>query len=113
MHELGITQELVRVAIAQAQGATVQRLTLEVGALSGISTEAIAFCFGPCVAGTPLAGAQLEIAIVPGRARCGDCGAAFPVTDVIGLCPHCDGVDWTLEQGQDLILKTLEIVPCV
>lgn len=112
MHELGITQELVRLALARAQGAPIRRLGLAVGALSGISTEAIAFCFGPCAMGTALEGAELDITIVPGQARCHHCGRDFPLDDVVGICPHCNSLDWTIEAGQDLILKTLEVIPC-
>ncbi|MFM8295172.1 MAG: hydrogenase/urease maturation nickel metallochaperone HypA, partial [Microcystaceae cyanobacterium] len=45
MHELGITQSLIEIALDHAQGQTVTRVILEIGQLTAISPEAIAFCF--------------------------------------------------------------------
>jgi hydrogenase nickel incorporation protein HypA/HybF len=52
-----------------AKGRRVRRVTLEVGALSGIMPEAIAFCFDVVAAGTALEGATLDIRKVEGRGR--------------------------------------------
>ena len=44
MHELSITRNVVAIVSDCAQGRRVRRVTLEVGKLSGVMTDAIAFC---------------------------------------------------------------------
>ena len=45
MHELGITQNIVEIVGEAAKGRRVTRVTLEIGKLSGVMPDAIAFCF--------------------------------------------------------------------
>ena len=66
MHELGIAQEVVALVAADARG-TVTRVVLEIGKLSAVLPEAIRFCFDLCSDGTVVAGAELDIVLVPGR----------------------------------------------
>ncbi len=61
MHELGITRNIVAIVAEAAKGRPVRRVTLEIGKLSGVMSEAIAFCFDVVAQGTPLEGAALEI----------------------------------------------------
>jgi hydrogenase nickel incorporation protein HypA/HybF len=79
MHELGLTQTIVAIACNYAQGAKVRRVSLEIGKLSAVLPDAIAFCFDVCCQGTELAGAILEIIEIPGLARCRHCGAEVPL----------------------------------
>ena len=58
MHELGITRNIVAIVEEAAKGRRVRRVTLEVGELSGVMSEAIAFCFDVVTAGTALEGAK-------------------------------------------------------
>ena len=58
MHELGITRNIVAIVEEAAKGAACGRVTLEVGELSGVMSEAIAFCFDVVTAGTALEGAK-------------------------------------------------------
>jgi hydrogenase nickel incorporation protein HypA/HybF len=61
MHELGITRNIVAIVADAAHGRRVVRITLEVGALAGVMTEAIAFCFDVVAKGTAVEGAVLDI----------------------------------------------------
>ena len=45
MHELSITRNVVSIVEEAARGRRVRRVTLEVGELSGVVSDAIAFCF--------------------------------------------------------------------
>jgi len=66
MHELGITRNIVAIVGEAAKGRRVVRVTLEVGALSGVMTDAIAFCFDVVAKGTPVEGAVLDIVSLAG-----------------------------------------------
>lgn len=107
MHELGITQNIVAIAIEHAQGAQVRRITLEIGQLSAILPDAIRFCFDVCAQGTVLEGATLEILEPPGRGRCRECDRQMELSQPFGVCA-CGG-RLEIIQGQELTIKELEM----
>jgi hydrogenase nickel incorporation protein HypA/HybF len=45
MHELGITRNIVSIVCDAANGRRVTRVTVDVGKLSGVIADALAFCF--------------------------------------------------------------------
>jgi len=108
MHELAITRNIVAIAADAAAGRRVTRVTVEIGKLSGVMAEAVAFCFDIVAADTSLAGATLEIRQIEGRARCRDCGNDFATATLFTPCPcgsrNCDGV-----AGQELNIKAIEL----
>ncbi len=61
--------------------ARVKTVWLEIGALSGVETEAMRFCFDAVTRGSVAEGAVLEIVAVPGTAWCMQCGATVPVAE--------------------------------
>ena len=109
MHELGITRNIVAIVAEAAKGRRVTRVTLEVGKLSGVMADAIAFCFEVVAQGTPLEGASLEILEVEGRARCEACGLEFEAETLFTLCP-CGSHRSKRIYGEQLIVKSMEMV---
>ena len=109
MHELAITQSVVEAVAERVGPARVTAVHLTVGRVSGIDVEAIRFCFDLVAEGTVAEGARLEISEPAGRARCRRCGADFAVDDLVLLCP-CGSVDVELNQGQELLVRAVEVV---
>jgi hydrogenase nickel incorporation protein HypA/HybF len=108
MHELGITQNIVAIAITHAQGARVRRISLEIGKLSAICPDAIRFCFDVCCTGTLLEGSDLCITEIPGLARCRCCGSEILLEQPFGIC-DCGSTNLEILQGEELKLKELEV----
>lgn len=108
MHELGITQNIVAIVSEHAKG-TVQRVTLEIGKLSAIMPEAIAFCFDVCCQGTVLEGAKLEIIEIAGLGKCRQCGTEVILEQPFGICPSCDSIELEILQGEELNIKEMEV----
>jgi hydrogenase nickel incorporation protein HypA/HybF len=108
MHELGITRNIVAIVADAAQGRKVRRVTLEVGELSGVMTDAIAFCFDVVAQGTVLEGAQLDLKVIPGRARCTACGTEFDTATLYTPCA-CGSRRLEQLQGEELNIKTMEL----
>ncbi len=108
MHELGITQNIVAIVSEAARGRRVRKVTLEIGALSGVMPEAIAFCFDVVAAGTPVEGAALDIRKVEGRGRCGTCGAEFATPTLYTSCA-CGSRRIERIAGEELLIKTMEL----
>ncbi len=112
MHELGITQSIVAIAerAAREQGATrVNSVTVEIGELSGVLADAVAFCFTACSQGTLLEGTRLQIETIPGRGRCGACGAESAIDTYTFACPACGGFSLERLQGEELRVRELEV----
>jgi hydrogenase nickel incorporation protein HypA/HybF len=108
MHELGITRNIVAIVSEAAKGRKVRRVTLEVGELSGVMTDAITFCFDVVAQGTVLEGAVLDIRVIPGRARCGSCGTEFATATLYTPCA-CGSRHVEQLQGEELNIKTMEL----
>ena len=108
MHELGIAQEVVRIAIEGCGGARVKRVVVEVGKLSAILPDALRFCFELAARETPLEGAALDIVEVPGRARCRECGGVVELVKPFGECA-CGSSDLEWLSGEELRVKSLEV----
>ncbi len=108
MHELGITQNIVSIVAEHAKGRPVNRVVLEIGALSGIMTDAISFCFDVVAKGTPLEGATLEIRCIEARARCRSCGTEFVQEALFSPCP-CGSHGVARLTGEELKIKEYEL----
>jgi hydrogenase nickel incorporation protein HypA/HybF len=101
MHELGIARNIVAIVGDAAKGRRVRRVTLDVGKLSGVMTEAIMFCFDT-------EGATLEIRQIEGRARCSACGLEFAADTLFTPCV-CGSRQFTRLQGEELNIKSMEL----
>jgi hydrogenase nickel incorporation protein HypA/HybF len=109
MHELALTCSIVETAAEAAEGRQVTCVTLVIGKLSGVMTEAIRFCFDEVTRGTALEGARLDILEREGRARCGACGREFATPDFLTFCT-CGSFALTRLAGDELTIKSIEIM---
>ena len=110
MHELGICDALLKMVrgVAKEQALQeIQRITVEVGSLSGVVPAYMADCWEAVTDGTELEGVEFVIEELEGTARCLDCGEEFPA-DVNRLrCPGCGSEKLTPLTGRDLTLKEI------
>lgn len=111
MHELAITQEIVRVVEEQAAGSRVTRVVVEIGRVSGILADSVRFCFDLCAKGTVAEGAELTIDEIAGRARCRLCSAQLELDEPFGLCA-CGSADLEVLAGQELRVREMEVDGC-
>lgn len=109
MHELGITQEVIAIAVEHANGQRVTRVILEIGKLAGVYPDSVRFCFELCAEGTPVEGATLEIVETPGRGRCRACGSEVALESVIGQCA-CGNTHLEWIAGHELRVRELELI---
>lgn len=113
MHELAITQALVNLALEEAaarQAEGIAALGVAIGALSHVDPEAVRFAFEAVVAGTPAAGARLQIDRPPGTAWCLDCSDEVTIARQGDSCPRCQGARLMVTGGDDLRLMWLEVL---
>jgi hydrogenase nickel incorporation protein HypA/HybF len=109
MHELGIAQEVVEIACAQANGERVKRIVLQIGKLSAVLPDAVRFCFDLCTEGTAAAGADLEIIEPAGVARCRVCSGQVLLERPFGQCDcGCTDLEWL--SGDELRIQAVEVI---
>ena len=108
MHELAITRNIVAIIGEAAAGRRVRRVMLDVGRLSGVMPDAVAFCFDAVAQGTVLDGARLDIRQIDGRASCDDCGSEFAAESIVVRCT-CGSRRVRLIAGEELDIKAMEI----
>ncbi len=109
MHELSITQSIVDACAERAEGARVNRVRVEIGRLTCVQPDALRFCYDVCTEGTSLAGSELEIIEIRGRARCRACGEELELDDLLTPC-GCGSHDLELIAGEDLRIKEMEVM---
>lgn len=103
---------IVELVSAKAQAAGGQKITaveIEAGRLSGVTVEALAFCFEAAARNTPAEGARLVVREVEGRGVCLSCGQAFALDSLLAQCPQCEGYAVETVQGRELRVISLTI----
>ena len=114
MHELSIMTSLMdRVCeIAKSENAEkVTAINLKNGALSGVVSEALEFCFDVCAADTLAEKATLNIKFVPAMWQCESCEEKiYEVEDKsIPICQKCKSLKLKLISGREFELESIEM----
>ncbi len=113
MHELGLCDAMLKMVrgIMKDEAVTeVQRITIEVGSLSGVVPAYMEDCWEAVTDGTELEGVEFVVETLQGTAQCMDCDAVFPSDFEHLQCPECGGRKLTPLTGRDLTLKEI-LVP--
>jgi hydrogenase nickel incorporation protein HypA/HybF len=108
MHELSIAGSIVDLVDQAAAGRRICKVTLEIGRLSGVSPDAVSFCFPEVARGTNAESATLEIREIDGRARCESCGEEFATPSLLTTC-SCGSLSFQRLSGDELKIKSIEI----
>lgn len=112
MHEVSIMENTLEIAIAQArqnEAAKIDRLTLNIGELSGIIPEALEFAFEVLIRDTIAEKAVLEINTVPVVCYCRNCDRNFQPQDYIYECPQCQKISSDILTGREMELVSLVV----
>lgn len=111
MHELGIANEILGVALSEADrhGAKkVSSIRLRVGVLRAVVPENLSFLFGHVARGTVAEGAALEIEEEPVRVECPARGTA-EARGFTFKCPRCGETGVSVTGGDSLSILSLDI----
>jgi hydrogenase nickel incorporation protein HypA/HybF len=112
MHELAVTEEILRVALEHAERAQATRITdihLVIGDLSTIVDDSIQFYFDFLSPDTIAAGAKLRFQRIPARLRCRSCGHEFEPEERDYACPHCGTLGGEVIAGKEFYLDSLQV----
>lgn len=112
LHELGLTQSILDLALehaTRARAVAIRSVTVEIGALSGVMADAMQFAFDVCCKDTMAEGARLVIRRIPGLGRCHACQKESELEALTHLCPHCGGLALEILQGEEMKFTEMEI----
>ena len=110
MHELSIAQNIVLLTSEAAKGRRILQVNIEIGAMSGVLPDAVAFSFDIVAEGTVAQGAVLNIQEISAVARCDECAREFQISALITPCV-CGSTRQTLLQGDELKILNIELEP--
>jgi hydrogenase nickel incorporation protein HypA/HybF len=112
MHEFSLAESTLEIAFSQArnQGAArIHRLTMRIGALSGVVPEALEFALQSLSEGTPAEGAGLVIEPVPLTCYCSHCQKDFEAQPHSYRCPGCGEQSLEILTGREMDLVSIEV----
>ncbi|MCD8334761.1 MAG: hydrogenase maturation nickel metallochaperone HypA [Clostridiales bacterium] len=112
MHELAITQSIMKIAQQAAQENGVRRvleIRLKIGDYSGVVPQCVQDYFDIISKGTVAEGAALKLERLPILMRCQRCGWEGQVDKLHICCPQCGGTDLKLLQGREFYVDSLEV----
>lgn len=112
MHELSLCQSVVEIVLEQAAQAGARRVTgvwLEIGALACVEENALRFSFASVCAQTAAQGCALHLIHRPAQAWCWTCSARVEVQRHDARCPCCHSACLSVEGGEALRVKSIEI----
>jgi len=111
VHELGIANEILDVALSEAGRNAAKKVTsirLRVGVLRAIEAGNLSFLFEHLARGTPAEGALLEIVEDPVRVECDACGVSESPSFTLE-CPRCKGAGVSVTGGDSLSILSLDV----
>lgn len=112
MHEMAITEEILRIAVEHAERAQARRITdirLVVGDLSSVVNDSVQFYFDFLSPDTIAEGAQLHFDRIASRLRCRQCAHEFEPHGTDWQCPQCEALGGEVIAGREFYLDSLEV----
>ena len=110
MHELPITEQIIKIAQRQAtnaQASRIEKIILVVGEQSGFVGESIQMYFDIISGGTMCEGAELVINPIKPKLRCATCGAFFLRKPFSFQCGECGGEGAPTEIGKEFYIESI------
>ena len=108
MHEFSLAQnvlEIVRQAALQNAISRVVEVRLEVGRISGVSTDALLFAWQFVRDSDELVKqAEMVLTEPAGEGECNACGYRGPVEHYIRICPSCGAPGLVITAGEEFMV---------
>ncbi len=113
MHELAVTENVLKVAnehAAKAGASAITDIYLVVGDLSSIVDDSVQFYFDYFSQGTLAEGAKLHFERIKPQLRCRACGRDFEMKEMDWTCPHCGAAGGDIVAGKEFFLRSIEVI---
>lgn len=112
MHELSVTESLLKIAVEHAEKANATRVTdlnIVIGDLASMVDESIQFYWEIIAKGTVAEQARLHFRRVPAELQCNTCSLKYQPTDKELICPSCLGIGAKIISGEEFFLESIDV----
>ena len=109
MHELPLTEDILRIAEQHAGGKRITAIYLVIGDLTSFIDDAIQFYFDLIAPGTSAEGATLHFRRVAVRFRCRNCATEFEPVNHDWHCPACEALGGEVIAGKEFYVESIEV----
>lgn len=112
MHELSVTESLLKIALEHAERANAQRVTdlnIVMGELASMVDDSIQFYWEIIAKGTIAEQATLHFLRIPAELQCQTCFEKYHPTDRELACPKCNGVNTKIIAGEEFALESIDV----
>lgn len=112
MHELSITESILKLATDHAQQHSARKVTdlyLIIGQLSSIVDDSVQFYWDIISTNTICQGAKLHFERIPAQLNCLDCGTTYTIPNELSPCPQCGNIRVKTVHGDEFRLDSIEI----
>ena len=112
MHEMSITEDILRIVMQHAHKAGATRIThihLVIGELASFIDDSIQFYFEILSPDTPAEGAELHFERIKTRFRCRQCGHEFEPENRNWTCPSCSALGGDVIAGKEFYVESIEV----
>jgi hydrogenase nickel incorporation protein HypA/HybF len=109
MHELGLAQAILDIALDVAGPRPVRRVTVSVGSLQRVAPDSLEFGFRMLAERTSAETARLDLTPVPATIRCNVCATITDVDSGIPLCSQCGSSNVTAVTGGEVLVDEIEL----
>lgn len=112
MHELGIVIQIVKQMesfMAENQVEKIDKLVLQIGALSSVYPAYIEDVYPIAVEHSLLKDTELVIEQTPGIGACKTCDFSYDLIENKNICPKCQGTEFRVLTGTEFMIKEIHV----
>jgi hydrogenase nickel incorporation protein HypA/HybF len=112
MHEMAVTQSILRITLEHAQrvqAARVSAINIKLGQLSSLVDDSISFYWELIAKDTIAEKAELRFTRIPARVVCLDCANEFALPKDDYACPKCRSERFRVTTGDEMTVESIEV----
>ncbi len=112
MHETGIAQSILDIAIKTAQNSGAKKINnvaVRIGKMSAIDESSLRFAFDALKTGTIAEKSNFEYMEIALTGQCEDCGTTSDLSGYFVLCPKCNSGKVKILSGNELEVAYIDV----
>jgi hydrogenase nickel incorporation protein HypA/HybF len=112
MHEMAVTESILRIALdhaGRAKAGRISAINIRIGQLSSLVDDSIRFYWDLIAADTIAEKAELRFERIPARVQCRDCSHEYPLASDSFACPKCLSESIRIIAGDEMSVESIEI----
>ena len=112
MHELSVTQGLLKICLEEGKKHNIKRIkeiNIKVGELTDLVPNCISYYFNIIAKDTIAENTRINIERIPVEIKCNKCSYKGRLGKNNYVCPRCKGNKYEIIRGREFYLDTLEV----